>query len=181
MDKASILAETITYLKELEQRVDELESSRAPSSRSKEAPGWELHEVARRKRIKLSTGSKRKVLESEKDDDDCPSNIVNVTVMDKEVFLEVQCRWKELLMTRVFDAIKSLRLDIVSVHASTPEGLLDLKIRASQQVSIAPTSKVDLAIYIVHHDLRLSDYHFIYQSLLDYCSLQWVLLPLHLG
>ncbi|XBH96182.1 hypothetical protein VPH35_086620 [Triticum aestivum] len=142
MDKASILAETITYLRELEQRVEELETSRAPSSHPNEAMGRGLHEVVGGKKIKLSTGSKRKVLEMEREDNDCPSNIVNVTVMDKEVLLEVQCRWKELLMTRVFDAIKSLRLDIVSVHASTPEGLLDLKIRATQQASIAPTSKL---------------------------------------
>ncbi|XBH97222.1 hypothetical protein VPH35_087495 [Triticum aestivum] len=142
MDKASILAETITYLRELEQRVEELETSRAPSSRPNEAMGRGIHEVVSGKKIKLSTGSKRKVLETEMEDNDCPSNIVNVTVMDKEVLLEVQCRWKGLLMTRVFDAIKSLRLDIVSVHASTPEGLLDLKIRATQQASIAPTSKL---------------------------------------
>ena len=108
--------------------------------------GRGLHEVVGGKKIKLSTGSKRKVLEMEREDNDCPSNIVNVTVMDKEVLWEVQCRWKELLMTRVFDAIKSLRLDIVFVHASTPEGLLDLKIRATQQASIAPTSKVGLII-----------------------------------
>ncbi|MBC2899357.1 hypothetical protein CFC21_112205 [Triticum aestivum] len=142
MDKASILAETITYLKELEQRVEELESSRAPSWHPKEATGQGLHDVAGRKKIKLSTGCKRKAPESEREDDDGPSNVVNVTMMDKEVILEVQCRWKKLLMKRVFDAIKSLHLDIISVHTSTPGGLLDLKIRATDQVSIAPPSKV---------------------------------------
>uniref|UniRef100_M8CDY6 Anthocyanin regulatory Lc protein n=1 Tax=Aegilops tauschii TaxID=37682 RepID=M8CDY6_AEGTA len=135
MDKASILAETITYLKELEQRVEELESSRAPSWHPKEATGRGLHDVARRKKIKLSTGCQRKAPESEREDDDGPTNVVNVTMMDNEVILEVQCRWKKLLMTRVFDAIKSLRLDIVSVHTSTPGGLLELKIRATHQVA----------------------------------------------
>ncbi|VAI11805.1 hypothetical protein VPH35_075931 [Triticum aestivum] len=136
MDKASILAETITYLRELEQRVEELQSSRTPSLRPNEAPGQGLHEVVGKKKIKLSTRSKRKALEMEREDDDCPNNVVNVTVMEKEVLLEVQCRWKELLMTRVFDVIKSLRLDIVSMHASTPEGHLDLKIRATQQFAV---------------------------------------------
>ncbi|EMS68014.1 Anthocyanin regulatory Lc protein [Triticum urartu] len=135
MDKASILAETITYLKELEQRVEELESSRPPSWHPKEAAGRGLHDVAGRKKIKQSTGCKRKAPESEREDDDGPSNVVNVTMMDKEVILEVQCRWKKLLMKRVFDAIKSLHLDIVSVHTSTPGGLLDLKIRATHQVA----------------------------------------------
>ncbi|VAI11807.1 unnamed protein product [Triticum turgidum subsp. durum] len=135
MDKASILAETITYLKELEQRVEELESSRTPSWHPKEGTGRGLHDVAGRKKIKLSTGCKRKASESEREDGDGPSNVVNVIMMDKEVILEVQCRWKKLLMTRVFDAIKNLRLDIVSVHTSTPGGLLELKIRATHQVA----------------------------------------------
>uniref|UniRef100_A0A0D9YAT2 Protein kinase domain-containing protein n=1 Tax=Oryza glumipatula TaxID=40148 RepID=A0A0D9YAT2_9ORYZ len=49
----------------------------------------------------------------------------------------VHCRWKELLMTRVFDAIKSLRLDVLSVQASAPDGLLGLKIRAKYASSAA--------------------------------------------
>lgn len=135
MDKASILAETIAYLKELEQRVEELESSREPS-RPAETRGRRRHEIAGKK----VSGAKRKASSELGGGDverehlwalskDGPSN-VNVTIMDKEVLLEVQCRWKELLMTGVFDAIKSLYLDVLSVQASTPDGLLALKIRA---------------------------------------------------
>jgi hypothetical protein len=135
VDKASILAETIAYLKELEQRVEELESNRAPPLPIAEAAGRRRHDVAGKK---ASVGSKRKALDLSvgnherehlsKDDD--PNNVVNVTVMDKEVLLEVQCPWKELLMTRVFDALKTLGLDVLSVQSSTPDGLLALKIRA---------------------------------------------------
>jgi hypothetical protein len=135
VDKASILAETIAYLKELEQRVEELESNRAPPRPIAEAAGRRCHDVAGKK---ASVGSKRKALDLSvgnherehlsKDDD--PNNVVNVTVMDKEVLLEVQCPWKELLMTRVFDALKTLGLDVLSVQSSTPDGLLALKIRA---------------------------------------------------
>ncbi|XP_048571964.1 anthocyanin regulatory R-S protein-like isoform X2 [Triticum urartu] len=128
VDKASILAETIAYLRELEQKVEELESNRAAGTKVVR----KRHEVGGKK---VLAGSKRKALELGGEDtplpkEDGPSNIVNVTVTDKEVLLEVQCRWKELLMTRVFDAIKSLRLDVLSVRASTPDGLLALKIRA---------------------------------------------------
>ncbi|KAF7017830.1 unnamed protein product [Triticum aestivum] len=129
VDKASILAETIAYLRELEQKVEELESNRVAGTAVRK-----LHDVSGKK---VLAGSKRKASELGGDDtervlpkDDGPSNIVNVTVTDKEVLLEVQCRWKELLMTQVFDAIKSLRLDVLSVRASTPDGLLALKIRA---------------------------------------------------
>jgi hypothetical protein len=61
---------------------------------------------------------------------------VTVTVANKDVLLEVQCRWEELLMTRVFDAIKSLNLDVLSVQDSAPDGFMELKIRA--QVSVSP-------------------------------------------
>ncbi|KAG8083099.1 hypothetical protein GUJ93_ZPchr0014g47219 [Zizania palustris] len=153
-DKASILAETIDYVKELKKRVKELESSSDEPSRRRptetSCPGRRRHELAG----KVSGGAKRIKPSSEgvggaRDDGDVererrrrcvlppsqnyggPSN-VTVTVADKEVLLEVQCRWKELLMTRVFDAIKSLSLDVISVQASSPDGLLELKIRANK-------------------------------------------------
>ncbi|KAI4966181.1 hypothetical protein ZWY2020_042131 [Hordeum vulgare] len=128
-DKASILTETIGYLRELKQRVDQPESSRSPSDPKELTGRSRSHVVGARKKI-VSAGSKKKSpgLES-------PSNVVNVTVLDKVVLLEVKCPWKELLMTQVFDAIKSLYLDVVSVHASTSGGRLDLKIRANQQLA----------------------------------------------
>jgi hypothetical protein len=55
---------------------------------------------------------------------------VTVTVADKEVLVDVQCRWEELMMTRVFDAIEGLQLDVLSVQASAPDGFMGLKIRA---------------------------------------------------
>jgi hypothetical protein len=131
VDKASILAETIAYVKELEQRVEELESSRAPTRRTETTTGRRRHDVAGKK--VSAAGSKRKASElgdGNTERDDGPSNVVKVTVMDKEVLLEVQCRWKELMMTRVFDALKVLGLDVLSVQSSTPDGLLALKIRA---------------------------------------------------
>nr|ASR12250.1 MYC1 isoform I [Triticum aestivum] len=130
VDKASILAETITYLRELEQKVEELGSNRAARTTAVR----KRHEVGGKK---VLARSKRKASELGGDDtervlpkDDGLSSVINVTVTDNEVLLEVQCRWKELLMTQVFDAIKSLRLDVLSVRASTPDDLLALKIRA---------------------------------------------------
>ncbi|KAK1684562.1 hypothetical protein QYE76_045410 [Lolium multiflorum] len=139
VDKASILAETIAYLKELEQRVEELESSGRPI---KVTTGLRRHAVLGKK-VSASAGSKRKAWELgdlPKEKEDGPSNVVNVTVMGKEVLLEVQCLWKELLMTRVFDALKALGLDVLSVQSSTPDGLLALKIQAqcAGSAAVAP-------------------------------------------
>ncbi|CAL5026015.1 unnamed protein product [Urochloa decumbens] len=135
VDKASILAETIAYLKELQQRVQELESSREPAiiSRPSETRVTRRHEDET-VRKKVSAGTKRKGSElggdMERDLSKDSTSNVTVTVSDKDVLLEVQCRWEELLMTRVFDAIKSLHLDVLSVQASAPDGFMGLKIRA---------------------------------------------------
>ncbi|KAG8065696.1 hypothetical protein GUJ93_ZPchr0004g39289 [Zizania palustris] len=137
VDKASILAETIAYLRELERRVEELESkSEQPSRRPTETRVRRCRGIAGKK--VTGAGAKRKASQQEVadggDDHEAErarhSSNLNVTVMDKEVLLEVHCGWKELLMTRVFDAIKSLSLDVLSVQASTLNGLLGLKIQA---------------------------------------------------
>ena len=144
MDKASILAETIAYLKELQRRVQELESSRELTSR----PSETTRPITRARgnecvSKKHCAGSKRKSPDFGGDVEkehpwvlpkDGTSN-VTVAVSDRDVLLEVQCPWEELLMTRVFDAIKGLHLDVLSVQASAPDGFMGLKIRA--QVSPA--------------------------------------------
>ncbi|KAF8656357.1 hypothetical protein HU200_060739 [Digitaria exilis] len=68
---------------------------------------------------------------------------VTVTVSDKDVLLEVQCRWEELLMTRVFDVIKSLHLDVLSVQASVPDGFMGLKIRAQGMHNMMEGKRVE--------------------------------------
>lgn len=146
MNKASILAETIAYLKELQRRVQELESGREPASRPSETTTRLITRPSRGNesvRKEACAGSKRKSPELGRDDVERPpvltmdagTSNVTVTVSDKDVLLEVQCRWEELLMTRVFDAIKGLHLDVLSVQASAPDGFMGLKIRA--QVSPA--------------------------------------------
>ncbi|PAN39531.1 hypothetical protein PAHAL_7G249800 [Panicum hallii] len=146
VNKASILAETIAYLKELQRRVHELESSREPISRPSETRRLTKRHDDGSARKKVSAGSKRKGSELGGDmvrdehpwalSKDGASN-VTVTVSDKDVLVEVQCRWEELLMTRVFDAIKNLHLDVLSVQASAPDGFMGLKIRAQFASSAA--------------------------------------------
>ncbi|CAM0913494.1 unnamed protein product [Alopecurus aequalis] len=113
-DKASFLAETIAYLKEPEQRIKELESSRA-ATQPAETTGPRRHDTTRKK---ASARSKRKALKlddtkTEREHhqqglskDDGSRNIVNITMMDKV-----------------------LSLDVLFVPTSTPLGLLALMIQ----------------------------------------------------
>ncbi|XP_062183702.1 anthocyanin regulatory R-S protein-like isoform X2 [Phragmites australis] len=139
VDKVSILEETIAYLKELEQRVQELESRREPISHPGETTRLRRHDNEITVKRVSARAKTKKALELSGTDmerehhwvlsKDGTSN-VNVTVIGMEVLLEVHCRWKELLMTRFFDAFKGLHLDVLSVQASTTNGLLGLKIQA---------------------------------------------------
>jgi hypothetical protein len=158
VDKASILAETIAYLKELKRRVQDLEStSRERITRPSETRQSEHHnneiiemrvsEAMRKKASELSDDTEREhhwVLSND------GSSNVTVAVSDKDVFLEVHCQWEELLMTRVFDAMKTLHLDVLSVEASTPDGFMGLKIRAQVPHKIRNgNSKYISLVYIV--------------------------------
>ncbi|KAG0526971.1 hypothetical protein BDA96_06G192200 [Sorghum bicolor] len=138
VDKASILAETIAYLKELQRRIQELESSREltthPSETTRSIKKTRGNGSVRKKPY---AGSKRKSPDDLEKKHEHPwilpkdgTSNITVTVGNTDVLLEVQCRWEELLMTRVFDAIKSLHLDVLSVQDSAPDGFIGLKIRA---------------------------------------------------
>ncbi|OEL36572.1 Anthocyanin regulatory Lc protein [Dichanthelium oligosanthes] len=153
VDKASILAETIAYLKELERRVQELESTKElsvsrPTASVLRRHGHDDEVVRSRKQVSGAKRKKGSELDAggdrQKDQHwvrskDGPSN-VSITVADKEVLLDVQCRWKERLIARVFDAVKRLHLNILSVQSSTLDGLMGLKVRAqfASSAAVAP-------------------------------------------
>ncbi|TVU14930.1 hypothetical protein EJB05_38427 [Eragrostis curvula] len=141
VDKASILAETIAYLKELKRRVEELESTSREPITTQPSGTTRLRGRGHGNEMigKRISGAKRKALETEHHwvPAKVGSSNVTVTVTDKDVLLEVQCRWEALLISRVFDAMKTLHLDVLSVQASTPDGFMGLKIRAQATSSAA--------------------------------------------
>ncbi|OEL31577.1 Anthocyanin regulatory R-S protein [Dichanthelium oligosanthes] len=145
-----LLAETVAYLRELEQKVQELESSRGHVARlagetmlgchDNEITGKRVSAAKRKKPSELNGNMEREQEHHWVLSKDGASHVINVSVTGTEVLVQVQCRWKELLMARVFDAIKNLHLVVLSVQASTPNGLLGLKIQAqfASSSTVAP-------------------------------------------
>jgi hypothetical protein len=160
MDKASILAETIAYLKELERRVEELDStSKERTTRPSETRLSGRHNHSNEIIQKRVSGAKRKKASEFSDDmerehhwvlykDGCSN--VTVTVTDKDVFFEVHCQWEELLMTRVFDAIKTLHLDVVSVQASTRDDFMGMKVRAKVHHTIREMLETAILLWLIN-------------------------------
>ncbi|XP_038982750.1 transcription factor GLABRA 3-like isoform X2 [Phoenix dactylifera] len=152
VDKASILGGTIEYLKELERRVEELESCRELGK--PEPRGRRMHpDIAERtsdnygnKKIAngmQSCANKRKACDIDETavehcgvlSKDGPVNVI-VTVMEKEVLLELQCQWRECLLLEVVDAIRNLHLDPLSVQSSTGDNNLAVTIKAKFKGSV---------------------------------------------
>ncbi|WOL00190.1 hypothetical protein Cni_G08903 [Canna indica] len=143
VDKASILSDTIEYLKDLQRRVQELETCR------------QLVEVDARdrrkhpdlaERISDNYGNKemvnsRKPLANKRKA--CTINSehhwvlsrdgsidVNVTMKEKEVLVEMHCPWRECLLLEILESVTDLHLDPLSVQSSITDGILALTIKS---------------------------------------------------
>ncbi|KAK1284064.1 Transcription factor GLABRA 3 [Acorus calamus] len=139
VDKASILGDTIEYLKELERRVEELESCREwgrggrrkyPDIAERTSDNYGNKDNTTEKRRPFN---KRKACEIDGDkagnhriSTKDGSVDVNVIVSDKEILIEMHCPWRDCLLIDIMDAIRKLHLDAQSVQSSTADGILSL-------------------------------------------------------
>ncbi|KAF8365128.1 hypothetical protein HHK36_032871 [Tetracentron sinense] len=146
VDKASILGDTIEYLKELETRVEELESCREFA---------EFRTRTRRKHpdiVERTSGNygndiingkkpsinKRKACDIDETEPELNKDVprdsltadLTVSVIEKEVLIEIRCPWRESLLLDIMDAISNLHLDAYSVQSSTNDGILALTIKS---------------------------------------------------
>ncbi|XP_064963290.1 transcription factor GLABRA 3-like [Musa acuminata AAA Group] len=146
VDKASVLGNTIDYLKDLKRRLLELESCQ-DSAELEIAESRKHPDVAKRssdnyrnKEIvngENSLAKKRKVSDVDRSNaehlwistKDRPIE-VNVTLKDKEVLVEMHCPWRESLVFEIVESISNLHLDLLSVQSSTVDGMLSLAIKS---------------------------------------------------
>lgn len=133
-------------MKKLERRVEELESCRelgdpGPRGRSMHPDMAERtsDNYGNKKTANgmLSHANKRKACDIDEADvkhyfilsKDGPVDVI-VTVIKKEVLLELQCPWRECLLFEIVDAIANLHLDPLSVQSSTVDNNLAVTIKA---------------------------------------------------
>lgn len=146
VDQASILGETIEYLKELEQRVEELEACKEsgesearhrrkhPDITERTSDNYGHNEIANGKKPSIN---KRKAANIDAADAELnwvlsKDNLADmtVTIIEKEVLIEMRCPWRECLLLEIVDAMSTLHLDAHSVQSSTADGILTLKLRS---------------------------------------------------
>ncbi|KAK1266412.1 Transcription factor EGL1 [Acorus gramineus] len=146
IDKTSILGDTIEYLKDLEKRVEELESCREwvehegrerrkyPDVAERTSDNYGNNDNATEKRRSFNKRKAREIDEEETGDHWISSKDgsvdVNVTVIDKEISIEMHCPWRDCLLIEILDTICNLHLDAQNVQSSTADGILSLTLKS---------------------------------------------------
>eukprot|EP01018_Ginkgo_biloba_P034038 Gb_21415 [translate_table: standard] len=169
MDKASILGDTIEYLKQLERRVEELEASnkameaeikiRNPSMRQQsgdEELSWSFRDGVKQ-RCKTTKAEKRKISAAEgsqiKMVKVCKSEEVQVSIFEDEALIQVQCPWRSHLLLQVLQTLTTFHLETYSVQSSTVDDIfvaaLKAKVREVSSGKRATVGEVKDAIQFV--------------------------------
>lgn len=165
IDKASVLSDTIKYMKELEARVEELESC---------MDSVDFEARARRKYLdmveqisdnydmkKIDNGrkswmNKRKACDIDETDPELNRAVaedglpldVKVSIKEQEVLIEMRCPYREYILLDVMDAINNLHLEAHSVQSSAPNGILTLTLKSKfRGAAITPVGTIKQALW----------------------------------
>jgi hypothetical protein len=146
-DKLSILDNAIEYLKELERRVEELESCRELTeveARTKRKSQDSVERTSdnygnnKTNDIKKSLINKRKACDIDETEPErnyivpkegLTDNVI-VSMTNREVLIQMRCPSREGVLLEIMDAVSNLQLDCHSVQSSTVEGMLSLIIKS---------------------------------------------------
>lgn len=144
-DETSILMDTIEYMKELEAKVEELESciDIEGSSTMKDLDLLEhtYDNYERAEDEQKPSVTKRKASEIfETDPDlstatqtDTQSLDVKVNTVEQEVLIKLRCPWREHLLLDIMEAVTNLNLDTHTVQSSTLNGIVSLFLKSKIQ------------------------------------------------
>ncbi|KAL1366786.1 hypothetical protein HN51_020856 [Arachis hypogaea] len=178
VEKISILGDTIKYLKELETRVEELESymdmadseartkRKCPDMLEQISDNYEARKVYNKGMRKPWMMNKRKACDIDeknieeidrfvvsKEDNNKPLD-VKVNMKEQEVLIEMQCPYREYILHDIMDAINNLHLDAYSVESSTNEGVLTLTLKSKfRGTATAPLGMIKEALWKVSGNL----------------------------
>ncbi|KAH9732662.1 transcription factor GLABRA 3 [Citrus sinensis] len=164
VDKASILSDTIKYLKKLEARVEELESCMY-SVDSEPRPKRNYTEMVEQtsdnydnKKLdnhKKPWINKRKACDIDETDPELNKFVpkdgladVKVSIQEMDVLIEMRCPSREYILLDIMDAINNLHLDAYSVVSSNLDGVLTLALKSTfRGAAIAPAGIIEQALW----------------------------------
>lgn len=139
MDKASILGDTIEYVKQLLKKIQELEtrnrqveleqhlSTTTTSSGSglPKAQRWGRVPGKKKKKV-MDGGDKKKAVEDG----------VEVSIIENDALLELQCGYREGLLLDIMQLLRELRIETTGVQSSYSNGIFMAEIRAKVKENV---------------------------------------------
>lgn len=142
-----MLDRTIERLRELEKRIEELESNSDVGmleSRTRIKPCDAIERTSDNYGSKKSGNSKKPLtkkrkaydMEEPRTDNGCSllrdslTDNMTIDVVDKDVLIEMKCPWRESVLLEVMEATSKLHLDSQSVRSSNTDGILSLTVKA---------------------------------------------------
>ncbi|XP_047157064.1 truncated basic helix-loop-helix protein A-like [Vigna umbellata] len=143
MDKASILGDTIEYVKQLRRKIQELEArnrhteaehrsklpevtvQRTSSNSSKEQQRSGVTVMEKRKvRIVEGVAAKATAVEAE------TATSVQVSIIESDALLEIECVHREGLLLDVMQMLREVRIEVIGVQSSISNGVFMAELRA---------------------------------------------------
>ncbi|KAH7577928.1 hypothetical protein JRO89_XS01G0317300 [Xanthoceras sorbifolium] len=165
IDKASILNDTIKYLKKLEARVEELESC-MDSIDSEARPRKNYLEMVEQTSDNYDNKSndyskkpwinKRKACYIDDTDPELDKYVlkdgmpfdVKVSMKEKEVLIEMRCPYREFILLDIMDAMNNLHLDAYSVVSSNLDDILTVALKSKfRGAAIAPAGMIKQVLW----------------------------------
>lgn len=167
MDKASILGDTIEYVKQLRKKIQDLEAKnrqmeadqRSNSSNSKEQRSSGVTATrtstatADKRKMRIVEGGggvKAKAVESPPPPPPPPpaETSVQVSIIENDGLIELQCPHKEGLLLDVMQMLRDLRIEITAVQSSLTNGFFVSELRAK----VRHTTRVLSFFFLVTDD-----------------------------
>ncbi|XP_028083636.1 basic helix-loop-helix protein A-like [Camellia sinensis] len=146
MDKASILGDTIEYVKQLRKKILDLEARAREIEIDPEISDLNLKEPREKRKLRIvevngGGGKATKAVDSESPPP--PQAVVGVAVqvqvsiIESDALVEMQCLHREGLLLEVMVVLRDLRLEVTAVQSSLANGVFVAELRAKVKQNVS--------------------------------------------
>ncbi|KAL4326386.1 hypothetical protein GQ457_11G002840 [Hibiscus cannabinus] len=150
MDKASILGDTIEYVKQLHKKIQELEKRSRQMEADKEQPRWG-DPMQRESSLKDGVTATARSSGAEKrkmrivEGTGAVETSVEVSIIESDALVELQCGYREGVLLDIMQMLREkLRIEVTAAQSSSNNGLFVAELRAKvkgKKVSIAEVKR----------------------------------------